>query len=268
MKIYFGAGLKELSKKAGFRGETLTSLEKTSNFKRTHMFIPQVWEALYAELLQMCCEETETNILQLIKEALTDIDLDGLQPSELLLKVENVTKSSDELKHLREYVQEKSNNDDTWKFWDQFIFQDCLANLCLLLYLSIRCNNWQLRQYSLKLMAPLFAAFDHQCYSKIIPHHLAQIQLFPESFKQCFENGLFTVSIKGEPGHSVAFDEAHEMLINKEMKGAVKQPTKAYLQKTLHFLKYRIEAHKHASSITTFAPSEREACKQFARYLD
>ena len=95
---------------------------------------------------------------------------------------------------------------------------------------------------ALKLMSPLFAAYDRTTYQRLVPHHLADIQTFPDSVIQSFQAGAF---IKGRKGHAVALDEAHEMCINKDMKTAVVHPSRAYLNKKSLFLRYRIAAHKH-----------------------
>ena len=39
MKVYYEAGLKDLAKASGSRGETLTSLQRCSNFKRVYHFL-------------------------------------------------------------------------------------------------------------------------------------------------------------------------------------------------------------------------------------
>ncbi len=66
---------------------------------------------------------------------------------------------------------------------------------------------------SLKEMCPLFTAFDHHTYLKILANHFAEVLTIPEHMRHCFQQGGFVCNIKGNKFCAVALDEAHETLI-------------------------------------------------------
>ena len=51
--------------------------------------------------------------------------------------------------------------------------------------------------------------------------------LLPEDVKKCLEKGVFVCNIKGKMMHAVGLDEAHEILINKDIKTSVVRPSKS-----------------------------------------
>ena len=55
---------------------------------------------------------------------------------------------------------------------------------------------------------------------------------------------MFACSINGNGMHSVSLDEAHEMLINKDLKAIVIRPTKEYLDRVLYYFPVRSQALK------------------------
>lgn len=224
MKKYFHCGLKEMAQVAGFRGENITSLFNCSHFKRTHHFFLQAWEGLYLEMLKAYNNDAALQALS-TKTCFSDDD----RPKEVLLRIEKIVLEGKFSDKFLMFVNQHAEIDKTWNLWKEFVLTDCMAYV--LLYLGIRCSNWQLRMSALKLMAPLFSAYDRSCYRKIIPHHFAELQTFPEHVMQSLKSGGFTVSIHGHSGQCIAFDEAHEMLINKDMKAALTKTSSSYLQK-------------------------------------
>lgn len=147
MKVYYHTGLKELAKASGFRAETLISLGKCSCFKRTHNFFLQVWEALYRALLQSYFSNRE-NSSKLTEELLTHtINLES-NPTVLLSRITALLNNDGLPSDFHEYAKKMSSQDNTWKFWVQFILEDCFA--CIGLYMAIRCKNWKLSTRSTK----------------------------------------------------------------------------------------------------------------------
>ena len=124
--------------------------------------------------------------------------------------------------------------------WADFVFVNCYCYI--MLYLGVRSSSWNLCLAGLKRMAPLFATFDRDTYEWIIPRHLADLKSFPTHVLQYLEKGGFTVNVMGRKFYAVAFDEVHEMCINKDTKSSVTHPTHAYLLKTSLFLNCRIKA--------------------------
>ena len=74
---------------------------------------------------------------------------------------------------LKNFVDDLSLKDPTWKLWSQFVFKDALAYIAL--FLAIQSGDWDLKMASVKLMAPIFSAYDHSNYSKLIARHISDV---------------------------------------------------------------------------------------------
>ena len=194
MKGYYHAGLKEIAMESGYRSETLNSLERCSNFKRTHSFLSQVWEALYLEMIRAFSVVNPE--VSLLKEKLDSIIEKGLSPQDHLLSTHHVLNEAMSMQVFFKFIDDQSQADDTWKLWLKFVFCDCFCYISL--FLAIRTSNWQLRMSSLKQIAPLFSAYDRPCYQRLIPDHIADViwyklsqdQLEPIFKKPCFSSRI------------------------------------------------------------------------------
>ena len=136
-----------------------------------------------------------------------------------------------------EFLKNKSQTSNNWKFWSQFVLQDGLAYVGM--YLAIRGGNWNLRLACMKLMVPLFCAYDHMTYKRLISRHICDVLNLPTTVLQSLSEGGFVASITGAQWHSVAIDEAHEMLINKSCKMSVVHPTEDYIHRISNYMPYR-----------------------------
>ena len=230
MKIFWHSGLKDVAKLA-HKQMTLQSLVSCSNFKRTHRFLMQCYEAIFMCLLN--------SFLEYRKDKEVSISRDDLM-AKIGVVVSSLTHENGEHQGIDEfkdaemhfmsavlpfvdefnsYCKEMSQKCETFKFWNQFIREDCLCYVNL--FIAMRTGNWNLRLASLKKMVPLFQAFDRQNYASIIPSHLSMIYALPDFIREHFERGAFVCSVKGNNFSDVGFDEAHEMLINKDCKMAL-----------------------------------------------
>ena len=88
-------------------------------------------------------------------------------------------------------------------------------------------------------MVPIFTAFDHHTYQKVISNHLADVQRMPKSILAMFQQGAFVVSLSGRPWHSTGIDEAHEMKINKDCKTSICMPNPDKMDRLAKYLTYR-----------------------------
>jgi len=137
--MYYHAGLRELAKVSGFQGATLTSLENCYNFKRTHQFLLQVWEALYREMFrEYTLNGNLENVIDSTKCIISTALRENQTADHLAERITQLLQDSCVCDNFYNFVQQQA--DDTWRFWIQFVFCDCFCYISL--YLSIRGSNW------------------------------------------------------------------------------------------------------------------------------
>ena len=105
---------------------------------------------------------------------------------------EQVSEAHDHFTTCATAMEDKGPN---WKFWNDFVSLNAFAYIAL--FASIRSGNWNLRLASIKLMAPVFSAFDRPTYRKLLPQHLAHCLLLPNEIQEQFTQRIFVVSITG-----------------------------------------------------------------------
>ncbi len=144
MKPYADAGLASLGKVSGHKGETLTSLIHATNFRRTHEFLLQAYEAIYRYFLSLytteLCENdmSDTDYTHEITTMITQLatqfsHTSGIADLEVFRDTATKLLNSTAMKLLKykTFMERLSTKHDTVKFWYQFITVDCFAYLAL-----------------------------------------------------------------------------------------------------------------------------------------
>ena len=267
LKIFWDAGLKQL-------GNILCkTMLKCQNWKRNHRFLLQAYEAIYMHQIK-CFMQYRSD------KTLTDNDFNNDAITSKITGVVNTLSSSKYVDNAEDFVKKEkeilslvgtfkeefdlyresmSAQFPTFRFWDNFLQSDCFAYFQL--WVAIRKGDWFLRMSALKLMVPLFNAFDRQNYSRLIPLHLSQMYGLPDYILDHFVKGAWVTSIKGSAFSSVACDECHEMTINKSCKMALSHglpKTMDRLSQTLQYQSDSINNFKLQLKIQTQTPLQRD----------
>ena len=241
LKVYFDAGLSDLAKTSGYQPNSIGS-----NFKQTHRFLLETWESLYRHFLSLfLSEQAPSDFCEYASDWIKAFPTSQEQNStvrNLKQMLEDFSEKYDFQQDFTKFMETQASLNKTWKFWAQFVFEDCFAYVSL--FLAMRSGRWDLRIAAIKSMAALFTAFDRPNYQKLIPQHIVNMLTIPKEILSHLSLGGFTVSIRGRPCHSVGIDEAHEMCINKECKEYITRPSADYINRTAMFLPVRARAMK------------------------
>ena len=106
------------------------------------------------------------------------------------------------------------------------------------LYFVVRSGNWELRNSSLRVLAELFFAYSRDKYEVLVINSLADSVIYPKDIMGHFLNGEWTVSVKGQPYHNQALDEAHESIINRKLKQITTRPSHFRMVNLADFMAY------------------------------
>ena len=229
MKVFWEAGLKEVAK-LKHKSATFQKLSACSNFKRTHRFLLQIYEALYIYKIKIFMEQRKQNthessfssadILQIVRDVVVKLERADAKFSnvqDFIQKQKDIEKTLSGLATEFEiWSSSMSGKYKTFAFWNRFLQEDMFFYIQL--FFGIRSRNWNWRMAALKKIAQLFHAFDRYNYARYLPLHLNQIAGLPDYILHHFQMGGFASSIKGNNFSCIAADEAHETLTNKDTK--------------------------------------------------
>ena len=174
-----------------------------------------------------------------------------------LIKADDVSNTFSTLQgKFRDFCDDFNTKSGTFRFWSGFCHRDMIYYVSL--YLAIRSRDFVLRQVSMKAIGPIFHALDRQLYLRLIPYSLADLSQFPAELLREFKQGGFAVSYSEEGWRCVAFDECHEMDINRKVKNSKPLGSEEVLSRLCHYLPYRAQVLDNLNQETCNTTSEKD----------
>ena len=173
---------------------------------------------------------------------------------------------------ISEFLHKKASEDKNWTLWIQFVLHDWLAYNNI--HVAVRTKSWDLRIASLKDMAPVFFCLQQTPLSKVDLTTSLRLINLRDVVRSTdihvlakLKDGSFATSITGRPWHSVAIDEAHEMMINKDYRIAGnfqgRKPSRFYS----HPQKFSPRNFRHATPIYAISLPFREVFSTKCSFL-
>ena len=135
LKIYYSAGLCQLAMASGYQSKSIGT-----NFKRTHNFYWKCGKPCIGTFSPFSCPKRRVSLPQSTDQSSAQKNL-----------VEMFADLSDKYDYQSEFsafMNIHMKKEETFKFWGQFVLQDCSAYVAL--YLAIRSGNWKLRMAAIK----------------------------------------------------------------------------------------------------------------------
>ena len=110
MRPYADAGLANLAELSGYRSETLTSLIQCTNFRRTHNFLLQAFEAFYLYFIQLYLtqkHDSEPNYKEQVEKVIKGLaqSFDSIDNNDQLHQFQSKVSCQLELISLRDFME-------------------------------------------------------------------------------------------------------------------------------------------------------------------
>jgi len=116
---------------------------------------------------------------------------------------------------LEDWVKVACKESPTFQFW---LLVQKYQQIIFIFIRAHRERKFELMVTTLRKLAPLFFALDHQNYARWIPILIRDLEALPDSIKVEFEKGHWTITRSNRRFSSLPIDHAHEQA-NKRVKG-------------------------------------------------